>query len=156
MIAVLAAVTGCAGPYQYDDGTGVHDAVAAEVAGTWVNIDGTRVVLHANGTAQVENLDGQDFDFDDGWRLSGRGRWQLSDRDGGQLVRLELTGRTHADRRPGADATATAAAAGEAPSTYAWSMYVDRRKGGEVTLFFFFGDPDAGNAYVLMRTSAVP
>ena len=44
------------------------------------------MVLHKDGTALLEKLDGQDFDLEDGWRLSGTGTWQLTDDNGGQVV----------------------------------------------------------------------
>ncbi|MDW8810042.1 hypothetical protein P1P68_35920 [Streptomyces scabiei] len=73
---VLAALTACAGPYQSYEGTGIHDTTRTEVAGDWENIEGTRVVFRTDGTALIEKLDGQDFDFDDGRRLScGRSPW---------------------------------------------------------------------------------
>ncbi|WAZ27341.1 hypothetical protein STRCI_008413 [Streptomyces cinnabarinus] len=146
---VVAALTACAGPYQYGEGTGVHDTTAAEVAGGWENVEGTRVVLREDGTALVEKLDGQDFDFDDGWRVSGTGTWQLADGDGGQVVRLALAARTRQESR--SSATATDASAPEAPSTYVWSFYVDRDQHDELKLFFFYGDPDIGNTYVMTR-----
>ncbi|MFM9478444.1 hypothetical protein [Streptomyces scabiei] len=146
---VLAALTACAGPYQYYEGTGIHDITRTEVAGGWENAEGTRVVLRTDGTALVEELDGQDFDFDDGWRLSGTGTWQLTDGHGGQAVRLALKDRTRVESR--SPATAAASAAPEPPSTYAWSFYVDRNQHDEVTLFFFYGDPDSGNTYLMTR-----
>jgi hypothetical protein len=149
LIVVLTVLTACAGPYQYYGGTGVHDTTAAEVAGGWDNVEGTHVVLRKDGTALVEELDGQDFDFEDGWRLSGTGTWQLTDDGGGQVVRLALTARTRVESR--SPATVTDASALEPPSAYAWSFYVDRDKHDEVRLFFFYGDPDAGNRYVMTR-----
>ncbi|MFD6285848.1 hypothetical protein [Streptomyces sp. NPDC060205] len=146
-VVVSAALTACAGPCQYYEGTGVHDATAAEVAGVWENVEGTRVVLREDATALFEKLDGQDFDFEDRWRLSGTGTWQLTDDDGGQIVRLALTARTEvASRSP---ATATDTASPEPPSTYSWSFYVDRDQHDELKLFFFYGDPDVGNTYVM-------
>ncbi|WP_338672008.1 hypothetical protein V1460_03305 [Streptomyces sp. SCSIO 30461] len=149
LMVVLAALTACAGPYQYYGGTGIHDTTAAEVAGGWENVEGTRVVLRKDGTALFEKLDGQDFDFEDGWRLSGTGTWQLADDDGGQAVRLALTARTRVESR--SPTTATDTSASEPPSTYAWSFYVDRDQHDELRLFFFYGDPDIGNAYVMTR-----
>lgn len=151
LIVVLAVLTACAGPYQYYEGTGVHDATAAEVAGGWENVEGTRVVLHKDGTALFEKLDGQDFDFEDGWRLSGTGTWQLTDDDGGQVVRLALTARTRVESRGRSPTTATDTSAPEPPSTYSWSFYVDRNQRDELKLFFFYGDPDVGNTYVMAR-----
>ncbi|MET9504363.1 hypothetical protein ABZY42_22040 [Streptomyces sp. NPDC006622] len=149
LMVVWAVLTACANPYQYYEGTGLHDATKAEVAGGWENVEGTRVVLREDGTAVLEKLDGQDFDFEDGWRLSGTGTWQLTDADGGQVVRLALTARTRVERR--IPATATATSAPEPSSTYAWSFYVDRDQHDKLKLFFFYGDPDIGNTYVMTR-----
>ncbi|MER5310315.1 hypothetical protein ABT034_21305 [Streptomyces sp. NPDC002773] len=156
LLAVLTVLTACAGPSQYYEGTGLHDITTAEVAGGWENVEGTRVVLRENGTALLEKLDGQDFDFDEGWRLSGTGTWQLRDDEGGQVVRLSLTAGTRAERRP--LATTTDASPPESPSTYAWTFYVDRDQHDELKLFFFYGDPDIGNTYVMTRatTTAPP
>ncbi|MFD7165431.1 hypothetical protein [Streptomyces violascens] len=148
-LVALAVLTACAGPYQYYEGTGIHDTTAAEVAGGWENVEGTRVVLRKDRTALVEKLDGQDFDFEDGWRLSGTGTWHLADGDGGQVVRLALTARTRVESR--SPATVSDTSAPEPPSTYAWSFYVDRNQHDELKLFFFSGDPDIGNTYVMSR-----
>ncbi|MFA3878678.1 hypothetical protein ABS735_34395 [Streptomyces sp. MMCC 100] len=149
LMVVLAFLTACAGPYQYYGGTGIHDTTTAEVTGGWENVEGTRVALRKDGTALLEKLDGQDFDFEDGWRLSGTGTWQLNDDDGGQVVRLALTARTRVESR--FPATATDTSAPEPPSTYVWSFYVDRGQHDELKLFFFYGDPDTGNTYVMTR-----
>lgn len=149
LMVVSAALTACAGPYQYYEGTGIHDATAAEVAGGWENVEGTRVVLRRDGSALLEKLDGQDFDFEDGWRLSGEGTWQLTNADGGQVVRLALTARTRVESR--FPATVTDTSTPEPPSTYAWSFNVDRDQHDELQMFFFYGDPDIGNTYVMTR-----
>ncbi|MFF8415043.1 hypothetical protein [Streptomyces omiyaensis] len=150
LIVVVAVLTACAGPYQYYEGTGLHDATTAEVAGGWENVEGTRVVLRKDGTALLENLDGQDFDFEDGWRLSGTGTWQLTDDDGGgQAVRLTLTTRTRVEKRSSAPVADPSAP--EPPSTYSWSFYMDRDPHDGPVLFFMYGDPDIGNMYVMTR-----
>ncbi|MFJ6186448.1 hypothetical protein [Streptomyces sp. NPDC092295] len=151
LVLALTVLTGC-GPYTYYGGTGLHDATPAEVAGVWENVEGTRLAFDEDGTAILENLDGQDFDFDDGWRLSGTGTWQLTDDDGGQKVRLALTARTQAGTR--LSLSTGEEPPPEPPSTYTWYFYVDRAQQDELTLFFFFGDPDAGNTYVMTRGTA--
>ncbi|MGW1508370.1 hypothetical protein [Streptomyces sp. NPDC002394] len=107
------------------------------------------MVLGKDGTALLEKLDGQDFDFEDGWRLSGTGTWQLTDDDGGQVVRLALTARTRLESR--SPARATDASTPEPPSIDSWSFCVDRDQHDELKLFFFYGDPDIGNTYVMKR-----
>lgn len=140
-------VVGCAGPAQYYGGTGVHGVTATEIAGGWANVEGTRVELHQDGTALLRKLDGQDFDYDEGWRLSGAGAWRLADTEGGQVVRLVLKAPTRVDKR------ASEADGNQPPSAYNWSLYVDRSKRKhELKLFFFYGEPDIGNTYVLTRT----
>lgn len=150
LMVVSASLTACAGPYQYDEGTGLHDVTAAEAAGSWENAEGTRMVLRKDGTALLEKLDGQDFDFEDGWRLTGTGTWQLNDDEGGQVVRLALTTRTRVERRLPAAAGAGSPAP-EPPSTYSWSFYADRDQHDGLVLFFMYGDPDMGNMYVMTR-----
>lgn len=115
LAVVLAVLTARAGPYQYYEGTGVHDSTAAEVVGGWENVEGTRVVLRKDATALFEKLDGQDFDFEDGWRLSGTGTWQLTDDDGGQVVRLALTARTLVEMEIRSPATTTDTSTPEPP-----------------------------------------
>ncbi|WP_424861689.1 hypothetical protein [Streptomyces sp. MMS24-I29] len=171
---VLALLSGC-GPAQYYEGTGLHDATAGEVAGEWRCVEETRLTLREDGTAVIQRLDGQDFAFDDGWRLSGEGTWKLKDEWGGQHVRLTLTNRTRVDVRPSAgtdvDAGADVGTGGEtgtdagtggevgssadaAPTTYSWDFYVDRDARKKLVLFFFFGDPDSGSSYVMQRFGA--
>lgn len=150
LLVVSAVLTACAGPYQYDEGTGLHDATAAEVAGGWENVEGARVALRKDGTALLEKLDGHDFDFEEGWRLSGTGTWRLADDEGGQTVRLALTTRTRVERRQPV-AAGTDPSAVEPPSTYSWSFYVDRDPHDGLVLFFMYGDPDIGNMYVMTR-----
>ncbi|WP_395360192.1 hypothetical protein ACHGLA_09920 [Streptomyces sp. YH02] len=148
--ALLATLTAClAGPAQYYEGTDVHDVTAAEVAGTWESTEGTAMTLRPDGTATVTGLDGRGFDFDQGWRLSGSGTWTLADDTNGQDMRLELTARTKVGTR--ADATAPPPDLTEAPTTYTWRFFVDRDKQRRPVLFFFFGDPDLGNTYVMTR-----
>ncbi|MFB6840858.1 hypothetical protein [Streptomyces sp. NPDC056361] len=150
VVALLATLTAClAGPAQYYEGTDVHDATAAEVAGAWESEEGTAMTLRPDGTATVTRLDGEDFDFDEGWRLSGKGTWSLTDDRNGQDLRLELTARTGVDQR--ADATMPLPAGTDAPTTYTWRFYVDRNDRRELVLFFFFGDPDGGSTYVMTR-----
>ncbi|MFF2778854.1 hypothetical protein ACFVU3_28595 [Streptomyces sp. NPDC058052] len=149
LMVMLTVLTACAGPYQYYEGTGLHDATTTELAGGWENVEATRVVLREDGTALLEKLDGQDFDFEDGWRLSGAGTWQLTDDDGGQVVRLALTARSRVERR--FPAPVANPSAQEPPSTYSWLFSVDRDWHDGLVLFFMYGDPDIGNMYVMTR-----
>lgn len=151
-MVALTVLTACAGPYQYYEGTGLHDATVTEIAGSWECSEETRLVLRQDGTALLRRLDGQGFDFDDGWRLSGDGTWELTDDGAGQDIRVTLTTRTGVERR--VTATAADVSAPDPPSTYTWHFYVHRNPHEALELFFFYGDPDVGNTYVMTRTAA--
>ncbi|MFD7706763.1 hypothetical protein ACFV6E_10465 [Streptomyces sp. NPDC059785] len=146
---------------MYDDVPALHDAKRTEVPGTWVGYDRTNVVLQPNGKADVDLLDGQEWDFDDGWRLSGTGTWELTDRrtgwNEGQHVRLTLTSRTAVTARtplpdePPQSLDAPSAIRAEAPRTYTWTFELERDDEDALRLYFFFGDPDSRSTYVLER-----
>lgn len=149
----LTVLSACAGPYQYYTGTGLHDATAAEAAGNWANIEDTQLTLRRDGTALFRQLDGQDFDFDDGWRVSGTGTWELTDDAGGQDIHLTMTSRTAFDTRAPAAAADTPVST-PPPTTYTWNFYVRRDQREALELFFMYGDPDIGNTYVMTRTTS--
>ncbi|AWZ04869.1 MULTISPECIES: hypothetical protein [unclassified Streptomyces] len=48
-----------------------------QFVGTWRCVEGTEVVFRADGTASVTLLDGQERDYDSGWRVSGPATWTL-------------------------------------------------------------------------------
>ncbi|QKW06552.1 hypothetical protein HUT18_09190 [Streptomyces sp. NA04227] len=150
----VPAMQGC-NPHQYDSVPSVTDVRSSELTGTWRGLDGTRVVLKADGTAEVARLDGQEFDFDEGWRLSGTGTWRLTDRPSGwgdgQHVSLKVTRRTAAETREPEDGEPRASQDGEpAPKAYTWTLEMERGEKG-LRLFFLFGDPDSRSYYVLQR-----
>ncbi|MET7653763.1 hypothetical protein [Streptomyces sp. NPDC005486] len=149
--ALSACTAGPAGPYQYYNGTDLHDATVAEASGTWQGAEETRLTLRPDGTAALHLLDGQDFDFDDAWRVTGSGTWKLTDPSGGQRVRLSMTTRTAVGTRA---VTPAPTASPDVPSTYTWQLYVDRDAHKRLVLFFFFGDPDSGSTYLLTHTAA--
>ncbi|MEV7124241.1 hypothetical protein [Kitasatospora griseola] len=155
--AVLAAValllTGCAGVAQYYEGTGLHDATAAEAVGSWDGDQQAHLTLHQDGTATVERLDGQDWAYEDGWRLSGTGRWELTDEDAGQRLVLDLTTRTALDTRPDARRSLSHT---EPPTAYRWRFHLKRDRQHRLELFVFIGDPDGGSHHLLTRTPAEP
>ncbi|MFI5770097.1 hypothetical protein ACIA74_16370 [Streptomyces sp. NPDC051658] len=115
--------------------------------------------MRADGSATVKQLDGQDFDFDRQWRMSGTGTWELTDRpmgwSDGQHVSLSVTRRTSSAWREPADAADEAAVDGDfrepAPDSYTWTLELERRKKG-LALYFFYSDPDNRNTYYLEKT----
>ncbi|MEW2067439.1 hypothetical protein [Streptomyces sp. NPDC007346] len=104
--------------------------------------------LDDGGTATVMNLDGQDWSFDENWRMSGKGTWKLlgsgeyrgprlaSD---GQTVRLDVKSgktpsRTNDPAAEGREATP--------PAESYWIISIAAEK-SQAKLYFFTGDPDA-------------
>ncbi|WP_225860269.1 hypothetical protein [Streptomyces triticiradicis] len=156
LVACLLVLVGC-NPHMYDEVPAVRDAKRAEIVDTWRSPDGTEVALHADGTAGIRLLDGQEFDFDDRWRVSGTGAWELTgERAGwndGQHVRLTLTSRTaSAARAPDPGEHLDPQAEPEpAPDAYTWTFELQRNDKKRLLLYFFFGDPDSRSAYVLER-----
>ncbi|MFI8438650.1 hypothetical protein ACIGJO_33960 [Streptomyces sp. NPDC079020] len=156
LLACLFVLVGCS-PHMYDAVPAVHDAKRAEVVGSWLCVDSTEVAFQPDGRAVVSLLDGKEFDFDDGWRLSGTGLWELTDKrtgwNDGQHVRLTLTSRTaSATRAPDPDEPLdTPGGNGPAPETYTWTFELRRGAGEQLALYFFFGDPDSRSTYVLNK-----
>ncbi|MER5533415.1 hypothetical protein [Streptomyces mirabilis] len=142
---------------MYDEVPALHDAKRAEVSGSWIGYDRTSVVLRPDGKADIRLLDGQEWDFDDGWRLSGTGTWKLTDKrtgwNDGRHVQLTLTSRTAVATRapepnepldPPTDRPQT-------PKTYTWTFELRRDDKKALKLYFFFGDPDSRSTYILQR-----
>ncbi|MFB7243586.1 hypothetical protein ACFCYX_14105 [Streptomyces populi] len=156
LVVCLFVLVGC-DPHMYDEVPAVRDAKRAEIVGTWRCLDGTEVALRADGTAGVRLLDGQEFDYDDRWRVSGTGAWELTDEragwNDGRHVRLTLTSRTaSATRAPGPGERPDPPDGHEpAPDTYTWTFELRRDDKKRLLLYFFFGDPDSRSAYVMER-----
>jgi hypothetical protein len=155
-VACLIALAGC-NPHMYDKVPALHDAKPAEVAGSWIGYDRTNIVFRPDGKADIRLLDGQEWDFDDRWRLSGTGSWKLTRQragwNDGQHVQLTLTSRTAVEVRASepSEPLGPPTDRPEAPKTYTWAFELDRDKKEELKLYFFFGDPDSRSTYILER-----
>ncbi|MFD9503566.1 hypothetical protein [Streptomyces sp. NPDC060035] len=144
---------------------------AADLHGTWKGWGNSSVELRADGVAAVRDLDGQEFRFDEGWRMTGSGTWSLSapgrNKGGntvgaGFVVRLtvELPGQREEGKGsvdPSQSASPsrlpTAAARTAAPPAKAsWDMGVVKDKGGRLALFFLTSDPDVRDTYYLSKS----
>ncbi|MGV9276877.1 hypothetical protein [Streptomyces griseosporeus] len=149
LAACVLPLTAC-NPHQYDEVPAVHDARPTELPGTWLGYDHTTVTLTPDGKATISLLDGQEFDFDEGWRVSGTGTWKLTTHrtgwNDGQHVKLTLTTRTESTTRPEPTPRTS-----PAPSTYTWTFELRRTEKKALQLYFFFGDPDSRSTYVLER-----
>jgi hypothetical protein len=155
-LLALLALTAC-NPHMYDEVPALHDVKRDEVTGAWNGYDRTRVVFRPDGTADIRLLDGREWDFDEGWRLSGTGRWQLTDRrtgwNDGRHVRLTLTSRTAVTTRPQTpeEFRPSPEDLAPAPAAYTWTFELRRDDTEALELYFFFGDPDSRSTYVLER-----
>ncbi|WP_255951953.1 hypothetical protein [Streptomyces odontomachi] len=151
----MLALQGC-NPHQYDSVPSVSNAKRSEIVGVWRCVEGTEVVLNVDGSAAVAHLDGQEFDFDDGWRMSGIGTWRLTDAKSGwgngQHISVRVTQRMSWEERhdtePGGRVPADARR--PAPKTYTWTLEMQRGAKG-LRLFFLFGDPDSRSYYYLEK-----
>ncbi|WSY97220.1 hypothetical protein OH809_27225 [Streptomyces sp. NBC_00873] len=156
-VVFALSVSGCV-PGQYAEVPAVTGVSSAEIVGTWRCIDGTAVTMRKDGTAVVKLLDGQEFDFDDQWRMSGTGTWELTDRDigwgDGQHVSLSVTRRTSSAWREVKGAEEGAVGSTDlrepTPDAYTWTLELERGDKG-LALYFFFSDPDNRNTYYLEK-----
>lgn len=137
-------------PHTHHAVLAVYDARSDEIVGTWRCVGGTEVVFRGDGSATVTLLDGQERDYDHGWRLSGSGTWKLISREPagwnyGQHVRLHLPAPAFAGARGGAPDRQAA------PARYKWTFELRRDHRQTLELYFFLGDPGARSAYVLEK-----
>ncbi|WP_143659974.1 hypothetical protein [Streptomyces sp. WZ.A104] len=146
-------------------------AKSADLYGTWKGWSGSSLTLRPGGVAEAVDLDGQEFRFDDGWRMSGSGTWSLSEPGeykGGNTVGTGSV--VHVVVKPSVDSVGGGAAkANESPSSVpsdpasaatrtapppteaAWDLSVVKDKSGKLELFFLTSDPDVRDKYYLSR-----
>ncbi|MFE0642724.1 hypothetical protein ACFW2Y_14075 [Streptomyces sp. NPDC058877] len=143
----------------------------ADLQGTWSGWEGSTLTLGPNGQAKATDLDGQEFRFDDNWRMTGQGTWELYEPGrykGGNMVGrgyvVHVTVKSAA-RAPspssspadasglGPSATPSDASARTAlpPAEATWYMGVTKGKSGRPALFFLTSDPDARDTYTLSK-----
>ncbi|MFI1222683.1 MULTISPECIES: hypothetical protein [unclassified Streptomyces] len=116
------------------------------------------------------DLDGQEFRFDDGWRMTGSGTWSLSEpgsHQGGNTVGDGSV--VHVVVKPSVDGIGNDAEETESPSSVpsdpasaatrtapppeeaAWDLSVIKNKSGKLEFFFLTSDPDVRDKYYLSR-----
>ncbi|MEU2246475.1 hypothetical protein [Streptomyces sp. NPDC019224] len=143
---------------------------AADFYGTWVGWKGSSLTFQPEHRAVVKKLDGQEFAFDDAWRMSGPGSWRLlkpgAYRGGntvgdGWVIQVKASSGSRAVKEdPVAEGAGPAseinpddvASRTEPPPGKAeWDIGVTRSKKGELRLFFLTSDPDVRDTYYLTR-----
>ncbi|MFF1920196.1 hypothetical protein ACFVW8_06415 [Streptomyces sp. NPDC058221] len=143
---------------------------AADLYGTWTGWKGSSLTFQPESRAVVENLDGQEFEFDDAWRMSGPGSWRLLKPGayrGGNTVGNGSVIQIKASPGGGAGKKDPAAESPEAekeftpddvasrteppPEKAVWDIGVTRSKKGKLRLFFLTSDPDVRDTYYLTK-----
>ncbi|MEU8624310.1 hypothetical protein [Streptomyces sp. NPDC048669] len=146
------------------------EVAAADLYGTWTGWKGSSLTLKPESRAVVGKLDGQEFEFDDSWRMSGPGSWRLLNPGayrGGNTVGngsvIQLRASPDAGARKGNSATESPVAEAELdpddaasrtqppPEKAVWYIGVTRGKKGELQLFFLTSDPDVRDTYYLAK-----
>jgi len=152
--AVLGTACAPVWDHRYEAKPAPVRVSAAAVTGDWEGWLGSRISLRSGGRAEVTLLDGQEWGFDDGWRMTGSGRWRIEkatgdDADGRRRdeIHMTITAESFVMRResppmPDQDPFA------KPPKTYEWVIDV-AKKDGELNLYFLTGDPDVRDYYVL-------
>lgn len=145
---------------------------ASDLHGTWKGWAGSSLTLQPGGVAEVTDLDGQEFRFDDGWRMTGTGIWSLSEPGSykggntvgnGSVVHVtvnpvakrpsketgaERSGLLASSPLPTDAATRTV----PPPAEASWDIGVVKDKSGRPALFFLTSDPDVRDTYYLSRS----
>jgi hypothetical protein len=156
-VAGVVLVSGC-NPRQYGSVPAVTGVAEGDVIGVWRGVNRTEVTLQPDGRAAVPRLDGREFDFDAGWRLAGRGTWELTGPEDlvgwgeGQHVVLDTPARSDWEAREEADFPVSPDSREPAPHSYTWVFELERTdRDRGLRLYFFLGDPDSRSRYYLER-----
>ncbi|MEV6393732.1 hypothetical protein AB0M39_02945 [Streptomyces sp. NPDC051907] len=165
-VALVVGISSCAIDRRGEPTPSPATVKASEVMGEWHGWGGSSVRILADGVVEVTLLDGQEFRFDDGWRMTARGKWQLygpgeyrggNTAGNGSVVQLrvkpsEAPGKSQPSStgtsEVGAEAVARTA---DPPAEAVWSLGVIRDRDDKLALFFLTSDPDARDYYYLSR-----
>ncbi|MFJ9055781.1 hypothetical protein [Streptomyces sp. NPDC102409] len=135
----------------------VDDASSGELRGDWRGPDGAQVLLEPDGRAEVQDLGGENWDFDEGWRLSGTGTWKLIKGDKGTIggapaVQVVITQVTDRTQRTSDDPDERTVSPQEPLSEYTWEFGMERTDEG-LQPYYLAGDPDVATLYQLERVA---
>lgn len=139
---------------------------ARDVVGVWRGWAGSQVAFRGDGSVSVIDLDGQEFQFDDNWRMSGTGSWKLLGRGeysggesvgGGQVVKVEIKRRNRdlaqketAGEGRRDDVKVAGRRTAKPPATAEWVLGIAGSR-AKPHLFFLTGDPDGRDTYLLRK-----
>ncbi|MFI7300293.1 hypothetical protein [Streptomyces sp. NPDC050121] len=142
------------------------NVTAQDLYGKWIGWEGSSLTLAPDAKASTVKLDGQEFNFDDAWRMTGTGTWSVlksgtyqggNTVGAGSVIHLEVrpgaTARASASHSPSASPNPTVAASRTEPppDRATWDIGVTRGKKGEILLVFLTSDPDVRDTYYLTK-----
>lgn len=148
LLALTVTTTGCSLAFfipRYLPDPSVDEVEREELLGTWEGWNDSTITLAEDGTAEFSTLDGSWFGFDEGWRLTGTGTWEIHETENvGPKVKVEGVEITdevevfddHWLRLPKGHDWRT-----EEPEFQSWNFGLDR-KWGELRMWLHMSDPD--------------
>ncbi|MFJ9554662.1 hypothetical protein ACIRPH_12650 [Nocardiopsis sp. NPDC101807] len=145
LVALSLGTTGCTLVHRYFPVPQVREVAQEELVGTWLGWEGSSVTLHEGGEAEFHRLDGGGMDFDEGWRVTGTGEWEVYETDHiGPRVMLTLVETTATEEVPEDSPyrVPTRERWRTGPSeSYSWGFGLDR-DGGDLRMYLFISDED--------------
>ncbi|WP_438488889.1 hypothetical protein [Streptomyces sp. S186] len=170
LVLVGSSLASCAQDKRHEPLPEASRSKISDIQGVWQGPRGGKVVLKGDGSASVDRLGGQEFSFDDKWKMSGEGKWELLDaRDykGGmtvgspQLLRVSINRNVKLDFSTGSKS----AESGEPESFGGGASEAERDSGpkhstwilglnggaGQLRLYYLVSDPDLHVRYELKK-----
>ncbi|WP_411141744.1 hypothetical protein [Streptomyces sp. x-80] len=173
--ALIAGTSSCLVDNRYAPLPSAVSVGASDLHGTWRGRGGSALTLRPDGVAELARLDGQEFAFDDGWRMTATGTWSLSGPgrerfrnlvNDGPVVRVRV--RPSPNATPSSSVTPSpsvewpppfsppptgaAQRTAPAPAEASWDLSVTKGEKGQLALFFLTSDPDLRDTYYLYKS----
>lgn len=143
---------------------------AQDMYGKWSGWEGSSLTLAPDAKASTVKLDGQEFNFDDSWRMTGTGTWSVLKPGAyhggntvgtGSVIHLEVSPTPSAKASvppspsampaPSPNPTVAAFRTELPPDRATWDIGVTKGQKGELLLVFLTSDPDVRDRYYLTK-----
>ncbi len=151
LTAMTLGTTACIAPdARYEREPAPEPVKSGELTGDWKGWRGSALELVSGGRATVTKLDGQSWDFDDGWRMTGKGTWRHEQ----NILVVSVKANDVAERPRSADDPGVPLPSPnpeEFPKEYRWQFKARHGEKGRLEIYFFTGDPDTRDAYVMWQ-----